>query len=71
MTLSEKVEKARTIFEDAAAQGRMNPSVESAFDEKLMELESKVSPMRATSENWWRWGVGVGLAAVLAKILTD
>jgi hypothetical protein len=71
MTLDQKVDKARQIFEDAASQGRMNPDVEDALDEKLMDLEARVNPTRAQTEEWWRWGVGVSLALVIGKLLTD
>jgi len=71
MDLAGKIEKLRDVYEEAAAKGRMNPDIEDEIDERIMKVEERVNPTGATMERYWKWGVGLSLSFVMARILLD
>jgi hypothetical protein len=71
MDLASKAEKLRDIYEEASSKGRMNPEVEDEIDQRLMEVEERVNPTGATTERWWRWGVGIGISLVVMEVIFE
>lgn len=72
MTIDEKLEKAREVYEDAKAKGRVNREAEDEIEEQLLKLEERVNPTRAQTEELWRWGVATALGLVTtAAIFSD
>jgi hypothetical protein len=72
MTIDEKLEKAREVYEDAKAKGRVNRKAEDEIEEQLLKLEERVNPTRAQTEELWRWGVATALGLITtAAIFSD
>jgi hypothetical protein len=72
MTIDEKLEKAREVYEDAKAKGRVNREAEDEIEEQLLKLEERVNPTRRQTEELWRWGVATALGLVTtAAIFSD
>lgn len=64
MTLEEKLEKAREVYEDAKEKGRVNREAEDDIEEMLLKLEERVNPTRKQTEEMWRWTVATGLGVL-------